>query len=83
MKTEAKFIVVQVGCLECAVPHHFVGAYGTHVEAFNEACRLGESSGSDQDWIVFQMPDALGTLPEPTEEIGPPVSAAANSESSD
>jgi hypothetical protein len=62
----SKWLVVNIGCIECGVSSQVVGLFDAHEEAVEVAARLLEShgwrEGGQNDFCVFQLPDAPNEL---------------------
>jgi hypothetical protein len=50
-----KFIIVEIGCLECQLPSKFIGYTDSEEEAVKICNKLNSERGSDQDYIYCNL----------------------------
>lgn len=58
------WIVVDIGCLECWIDSHIVGVFTSKDRAGALAKKLDHETGTDQDFVVFPMPEFDVVAPE-------------------
>ena len=62
-----KYIVVNIGCIECGVSSNIVGVFDDKQKAESIACEFGEKfgwrEGGQNEFEVFEMPE-INTIHE-------------------